>query len=40
MIIENPQFIEDKINFALKNYQTRMDPDRQLLNDVFIAKLM
>ena len=40
MIIENPQFIEDKINFAIKNYQARMDPDRQILNDVFIAKLM
>ena len=39
MIKTNPLFLDDKIDFAMKNYQQKLDPDRHILNDKFIENL-
>lgn len=39
MISQDPLFIDEKIDYAMRHYQAKLDPRRELLNDLFIGKL-
>lgn len=38
-IRNNPMFLEDKIELAMAQYQPKLDPKREFLNDVFVGKI-